>query len=66
MKISVYFNFCFQIFFAAIQYGQMSEEYIKFFSLDMTNITFNTKKLIQYKNSSYENWKKHNLYFKIR
>ena len=30
----------------------------------MTNITFNTKKLIQYKNSSYENWKKHNFIFK--
>ena len=29
----------------------------------MTNITFNTKKLIQYKNSSYENWKKHNFIF---
>ena len=41
----------------------MSEEYIKFFSLDMTNITFNTKKLIQYKNSSYKNWKKHNFIF---
>ncbi len=30
----------------------------------MINITFNTKKLIQYKNSSYENWKKHNFIFK--
>ena len=30
----------------------------------MVNITFNTKKLIQYKNSSYENWKKHNFIFK--
>ena len=29
----------------------------------MSNITFNTKKLIQYKNSSYENWKKHNFIF---
>lgn len=29
----------------------------------MTNITFNTKKLIQYKNSSYENWSKHNFIF---
>ena len=29
----------------------------------MANITFNTKKLIQYKNSSYENWKKHNFIF---
>ena len=29
----------------------------------MTNITFNTKKLIQYKNSSYKNWKKHNFIF---
>ena len=36
---------------------------LKFFSLDMSNITFNTKKLIQYKNSSYENWKKHNFIF---
>ena len=29
----------------------------------MTNITFNTKKLIQYKNSSFGNWKKHNFIF---
>ena len=29
----------------------------------MANITFNTKKLIQYKNSSYENWKKHNFIY---
>lgn len=29
----------------------------------MTNITFNTKKLIQYKNSSFRNWHKHNFIF---